>query len=196
MSIGSAGYIRQSHAWALKQAPAGYGADVSDCLASVPISVPISAPIIAGVNTATHTTVQRLQRLAVKEAVSLGGLAADDRALALAVCWAALPAGAVCTEPEINRHLKTALGSPCAWLGTDHVELRRWLVDMGWLTRDGFGREYQRTQLEALRAEQRPLAESLAGIEVGSWVAACRAQHHAARDARRRTWQAGAGPAA
>ena len=138
----------------------------------------------------------RLARLAVKDAVGLGGLSPGDLTLALATCWQALPPGLVCTEPEINRHLKAALTGAAAWLDTDHVELRRWLVDLGWLQRDGYGREYRRVEAGALRTGQRELADTLATVEVGAWVSGQRAAHQEARNARRRNWPAAQGPAA
>jgi hypothetical protein len=139
---------------------------------------------------------QRLARLVVKDEVSLGGLGQADRLLALALVWASLPAGVATSEPGINQHLKAALAGAAAWLDTDHVELRRWLVDAGWLWRDGYGREYRRIEPAQLALALREAAASLSAIDVEPWVATQRAAHQGAREARRRQWLAAQGPAA
>ena len=53
---------------------------------------------------------------------------------------------------EVNRILEAWLAGPGAMLRTDHVELRRWMVDAGFVGRDGFGRAYLRGEPEAARA--------------------------------------------
>lgn len=141
-----------------------------------------------------------LARLVVKDHVHLGSLAAGQRLQALACVWAALPASGM-SEREANDALRAALQGPAAWLDTDHVELRRWMVDTGWLQRDGFGRVYQRVAAELLRPElqaaARALAAALAGQAVDSWVMGQREAQAARRLARRRAWAEGAGtPAA
>ncbi|MDO9075029.1 MAG: DUF2087 domain-containing protein [Rubrivivax sp.] len=133
----------------------------------------------------------RLRRLVVKNGVGLGLLPTDDLALALACVWTGLPESRVMTEPEVNAVLKLQLQGPAACLATDHVELRRWLVDAGWLQRDGYGREYRR--VPGGPAHHRALAQALAvvfaGTDSSTWVAAQRQAHAAARDARRQRWQ-------
>lgn len=95
-----------------------------------------------------------LARLALKRGVGLGGLGAEDRAWALAVAAACLPPGDGPADGDdeagVNRRLREALAGDAAFLDTDHVELRRWLIDTGWWRRDGFGRRYQRTPVAAL----------------------------------------------
>lgn len=129
-------------------------------------------------------------QLAVKDGVALGGLTRPELLAALALVWAALPAGQACTEREINEQLKAALAGPALCLGTDHVELRRWLVDAGWLQRDGYGREYRVPAWPALSEDLQALAAPLKGVDVAAWVAAQRQARVAAREARRREWQA------
>jgi len=136
-----------------------------------------------------------LALLVVKDGVGLGGLPAAQQALVLAWVWAGLPADQVIDERQVNRLLQAQLAGAAAFLDTDHVELRRWLVDAGWLARDGYGREYRRIAVEALAAPQRALADALADIDTAAWVAATRAEHRAQRDARRRAWQAAQGDA-
>jgi hypothetical protein len=140
---------------------------------------------------------QSLTTLVVKDRVSLGGLSHEEQALALALAHAALPAGAKLTEREINEALKAALAGPACWLATDHVELRRWLVDAGWLMRDGFGRQYHVLPHAALRAQQQPTARLLATLgPMARWVGATRARQQQERAARRARWEAGQAPQA
>jgi hypothetical protein len=139
------------------------------------------------------------QGLVVKDRVHLGGLGAAQRLRALACVWAGLP-DAPMSEREVNAALQVALAGAACWLDTDHVELRRWLVDTGWLQRDGFGRVYQR----ALRAGLSPawqhvadaLDEALGGQTVAAWVAAQRSAHEVRRAARRQAWANGGAAAA
>ena len=49
------------------------------------------------------------------------------------------------TEREVNAVLEDWLAGPGAMLATDHVELRRLLIDCRLLERDGFGRRYARS---------------------------------------------------
>ena len=129
-----------------------------------------------------------LARLVVKDGVGLGGLATADRALALGVVWAALP-DSTASEAEINQRLKQALAGPACWLATDHVELRRWLVDTGWLSRDGFGRAYVRVAAVDLPAPLHAAAAALAGLDITAWVAQARQRHQDERAARQQAWR-------
>jgi len=94
----------------------------------------------------------RLAGLVVKDGVSLGLLAEGDRALVLALAASAIEPGRAHREADVNRVLESWLAGPGALLRTDHVELRRWLVDAGFVSRDGFGRAYVRGEAEAARA--------------------------------------------
>jgi hypothetical protein len=142
-----------------------------------------------------------LARLALKRGVGLGGLTADERAWALAVAARCLPAGDGPDEGDdeagVNGRLRDALAGDAAFLDTDHVELRRWLVDTGWWRRDGFGRRYHRTPAGALPAT---LAAIDAAVEacladggpatLGPRLAAHRDADTARRAARAAAWQA------
>ncbi|MFZ4650713.1 MAG: DUF2087 domain-containing protein [Rubrivivax sp.] len=129
-----------------------------------------------------------LAALVVKSGVHLGGLSEAQRAWALGVAAQGLPHGPGVSEAQANARLKAALGAEAAFLDTDHVELRRWLVDTGWWKRDGFGRCYERVPADALPANLRPLDEVLAGLDLPAWVAARREAHRAERDKRRQAW--------
>lgn len=148
-------------------------------------------------NTVPTALSLRLEALLIKNGVSLGALPADELALALAWAWAGLPAGTVHSEPEMNILLKQQLAGPVAALSTDHVELRRWLVDAGWLQRDGYGREYRRaaTAPAAWAELALGLQQVLLGTDTGTWTLARRRAHAAEREARRQRWQGRQGEA-
>lgn len=137
-----------------------------------------------------------LAALAVKDSMSLAGLSPQQRLLVLALACSRVPAGVALREADVNAALKTALSDECRCIGVDHVELRRWLVDMGWLVRDGFGREYRRVALDALRPQLQPAAEALAAIDPPAWVAQRRAAEQARREQRHAEWLLRAGKAA
>ena len=132
----------------------------------------------------------RVMRLVVKEGVTLGNLSESDRSLALAWVWAGLPAEQVVDERGVNAWLRDALQGPAACLDTDHVELRRWLADGGWLARDGFGREYRRVAVAGLPAHQATLGQALDSVATAAVVAKLRLVRDAARQARHQAWQA------
>jgi hypothetical protein len=93
-------------------------------------------------------TLQRYLRLALRQGLSLGVLASTRRrefALALAAAARCFAEDRTYTEAEVNERLCAWLQQAGAMLTTDHVELRRWLVDNGVLARDGFGRAYSRS---------------------------------------------------
>lgn len=128
-----------------------------------------------------------LSRLVIKQGVGLGGLTDQQRMSALALAWAVLPEQGM-TERQINERLKDALAGVVSCLDTDHVELRRWLVDTGWLARDGFGREYRRQVAQLCRAEAADWIALLQSLDVPAWVAEQKSLHHAQREARRQAW--------
>lgn len=131
-----------------------------------------------------------LQSLVVKTGVSLGGLSEADRCWALAVPALRLAAGTVCTEAEVNALLKMCLQQEGAFLHTDHVELRRWLVDSGWWVRDGYGHAYRARPVEELPPHLQKVAMTLSGSDVAAWVVAQRQQAAREREARRQAWHA------
>jgi Uncharacterized protein conserved in bacteria (DUF2087) len=133
---------------------------------------------------------QAAARLVVKDGVRLGLLADTERDLALALAWAALPATGPWSERDLNAAVMARLADTLAFLDTDHVELRRWLVDGGWLQRDGYGREYRRVEALQLAEPMQPVARWAAERDVVPWVASQREAHRATRAARRQAWQA------
>lgn len=130
----------------------------------------------------------RLAGLVVKDGVSLGLLGDGDRTLVLALAASALPAGRAQREAEVNELLGAWLEGPGAMLRTDHVELRRWLVDAGFVSRDGFGRAYVRGGAETARAVA-VLGETAADTLAGA-VRELRSARTAEREARRQAFAA------
>ncbi|MFN0184791.1 MAG: DUF2087 domain-containing protein [Aquabacterium sp.] len=139
---------------------------------------------------------QRLLQLLPKEHVSLGGLSETERGLALALVWAGLPDGQVWTEPAVNQALKARLAAAARFIGVDHVELRRWLVDLQWLQRDDYGREYRKVPQSALREALRPLADVVAGTDWDAQAQQLREGRAQARAERRAAWERGQAAAA
>jgi hypothetical protein len=137
-------------------------------------------------------TLRALSRLVVKQGVALGGLPVAEQALALGLAWAGLPADSAMSEPQVNQALKARLAGAAVCLDTDHVELRRWLVDAGWLQRDGWGREYRRVPAPYVAPQWRALATEIEALDSDSWVAARRGEQQARREERRRAWEAAA----
>ena len=125
-----------------------------------------------------------------KDGVGLGLLPQAQQRGALALVWSVLPQGAVLSEPQVNQQLKAALAGAVVCLDTDHVELRRWLVDAGWLQRDGFGREYRACSWDQLTTEQQATAAPLHDLDTGAWVAQQRAAALTERASRRASWLA------
>jgi hypothetical protein len=130
-----------------------------------------------------------LTSLVVKTRVALGGLSVRERDLTLALAAASLAEDALTSEAEVNRSLKRCLAEEASFLDTDHVELRRWLVDAGWWQRDGFGREYRRVPADALPAPMRSLADALRELHLPAWAQARREEMAARREARHAAWQ-------
>jgi len=122
--------------------------------------------------------------LVVKDGVALGGLGDTTRLAALGFVWAGLPRG-VLTERQVNAALAAQLCGAARFLATDHVELRRWLCDTGWLHRDGFGREYRCVAPAALPERLQTLGVALEAAFVDGTTAAYTDMHRTARAAER-----------
>jgi hypothetical protein len=138
---------------------------------------------------AISTMLDALARLVVKDELGLGRLGQAQRALVLGLAWCSLPSTAAMREIDVNVALKRALAGTCCFLGIDHVELRRWLVDCGWMQRDGFGREYRRVPAQELAQSQQEIAAALEAVDLGSWVNDLRSAAAARREQRRRAWE-------
>ena len=145
-------------------------------------------------STSTRTAPQRFAALAIRQGIALGALqsaSARDFALVLAAAATVFAPERSYTEREVNERLRGFLAGAGAMLATDHVELRRWLVDFRVLERDGYGRAYAR----AVPGDDIALpARELADIDLGALARDARAADAARRAERKARWQAGAGP--
>ncbi len=97
--------------------------------------------------TAEALALTAFRRLAVKRGLLPGILHSQryaDFVVVMAAAAQGLAPGHEYSEVEVNEQLKAFLAQAGAMLATDHVELRRWLVDCGLFERDGFGRRYVR----------------------------------------------------
>lgn len=128
---------------------------------------------------------------AVKQGVALGALAGDAFAATLAAASLALPAGTTMTERDVNDALRAWLAGPGAMLATDHVELRRWLVDLRLIERDGYGRAYKRAEPPPAYAEA---VAAMAAIDPAAAADDARASHARTRAERRARHEARGNP--
>lgn len=137
----------------------------------------------------------RLAQLAARDRIHLSTLRErDPRDLELVLASAALyvPADAGLTEREANQRLLRFLAGAGRMLATDHVELRRWMADLGFLSRTDRGTDYRRGELPPW------LADAAAVLDAGQLEAAvlsAREAHAAARAARKQAWLAKAASA-
>lgn len=138
---------------------------------------------------AMKLAIEAFAALVRKNGVALGRLSGVQRHQALALVWSTLPVDGAFSEPQVNQRLLAALAGVGAFLDTDHVELRRWLVDAGWLYRDDWGRRYRPLPADLLPPELQAVAAALSGLDSAAWVAAERAAVAALREDRRRRWQ-------
>lgn len=133
----------------------------------------------------------RLEAIVLKTGLHLGVLPQDDRALVLALAACAIEPGPPLREHEVNRRLLDWLGDVGSMLSTDHVELRRWLVDGGYVARDGRGLAYVRGPAAAEVA--RRLLGSTDGPALAAAVRSVRVAAQHARLVRRRAFDTSRG---
>jgi len=136
----------------------------------------------------TNAYIERLEALAPRQGLSLGGMhsaSPADFALMLAAAAQSFAPAPVYTEREVNGRLRAMLAGVGLMLAVDHVELRRWLVDTGVLTRDGFGRAYTPGVPSPAIAVA---IEALAGHDLDAIARTARERDAARREARRSQW--------
>jgi hypothetical protein len=134
---------------------------------------------------------ERMAQLALRHGVHLSTLQQKDgRDFELIFASALLhfPSDRLLDERGANEVLKAFLAGSGAMLATDHVELRRWLVDTGVLARDGFGRAYA---LGRPRADVAAAVTALAPHDPAELARAVRAEDAARRAERKARWAAG-----
>ncbi len=136
---------------------------------------------------------QRLAQLAARRHVHLSSLS-QGRDLQLVLASAALhfPPQQLLTEPQANEVLKGFLAGAGSFLDTDHVELRRWLADFGFIARSDRGTDYRRG---ALPDWLRGAAGQLSAHELADAVLSATRARAAAREARKQAWLARAAQA-
>lgn len=120
---------------------------------------------------------------AVKRGVTLASLSGDAFAATLASAALAIPHGETLAERDVNERLRAWLAGAGAMLATDHVELRRWLVDLKFVERDGYGREYRRAS--APPPAYADAVAAMAAIDAAAVASDARAAHAQMRAARR-----------
>jgi hypothetical protein len=132
----------------------------------------------------------RFAVLALRHAVSLGVLqstSARDFAVVLAAAAQSFPEGENLSEREVNERLRAFLDDAGSMLATDHVELRRWLVDSHVLDRDGYGRVYT---AGTPAPEIAQFMRELSGVDLAEFARGARASEAARRAERKARWQA------
>ncbi len=129
-----------------------------------------------------------LESLVLKRGLHLGLLSETDRALVLALASCAIEPSVSLREDEVNRRLSDWLSDVGAMLHTDHVELRRWLVDARYVARDDWGHAYARGVAELERA--RHVLGTTDGAGLASAVRSFRLAAQTTRLARRQGFEA------
>jgi len=138
---------------------------------------------------------RRLAELSRRRGLAIGamlGAARRDLDLLLASAALHLPAGDGVGEREASEQLRQFLATTGAMLDTDHAELRRWLVDLGFVERSDRGSDYRRG---ALPSWLRDAAEQLQAAQLAEAVERSRAEHERERQARKQDWLARAAAA-
>jgi tRNA(adenine34) deaminase len=133
---------------------------------------------------------ERLARMSRRSGVLLSSLrerSVADFELVLASAALHLPQDEGLDERAANERLKRFLAETGSFVDTDHVELRRWLADLGYLRRSDRGSDYRRG---ALPEWLTPAAAQLDLGQLATAVAAARAADAQKRAARKAAWLA------
>lgn len=145
---------------------------------------------------ATHSgppaAIERFSALALRRDVSLGVLLSThprDFAVVLAAAAQSFAASRAFNEREVNALLRDFLAGAGSMLATDHVELRRWLVDFHVLDRDGYGRVYT---AGTPAPEIAQLAREVSGIDLSELARSARVSEAARRAERKARWESAA----
>ena len=156
---------------------------------------PSTTPVDAAQAISAELWLRRLAELSRRRGLAIGtllGAARADLDLLLASAALHLPVGHGLSEREASERLRQFLVTTGAMLDTDHAELRRWLVDLGFVERSDRGSDYRRG---ALPARLQTAAGQLDAQQLAEAVERARAAHEAERQARKRAWLAGAAAA-
>ena len=134
--------------------------------------------------------IERMSQLALRQGVHLSTLqqkAGGDLELLFASAALAFPSGASFSEKEANEILKRFLAGAGVMVATDHVELRRWMVDAGFLQRSDYGTDYRRGVLPDWLSDA---AQQLDFQRIADAVAQARSANESQRETRRQAWLA------
>ncbi len=134
--------------------------------------------------------IERMSQLALRQGVHLSTLqqkAGGDLELLFASAALAFPSGASFTEKEANEILKRFLAGAGVMVATDHVELRRWMVDAGFLQRSDYGTDYRRGAIPDGLSDA---AQQLDFEGIADAVAQARSANELQRESRRQAWLA------
>lgn len=138
----------------------------------------------------TDRWLAQLAQLALRQGVRLSSLQqkeGGDLDLIFATAALSLPRGRELTEREANACLQHFLATAGTMIDTDHVELRRSLVDAGFVLRSDRGTDYRRGALPDWLANA---AESIEFEQLAAAVMRARAEFDSKREARRQAWLA------
>jgi tRNA(adenine34) deaminase len=133
---------------------------------------------------------ERLAQLSARQGLHLSTLHQKDaRDLELVFGSALLffPDDRLLDERGANIVLKHFLSTAGAMLDTDHVELRRWLVDTGFVRRSDFGTDYRRGSLPQWLQEA---SKALDPQQLSAAVLQARESRDAQRESKRQAWLA------
>lgn len=132
----------------------------------------------------------RLAELAARQGLLLSTVRerdVRDFELLLASAVLFLPEQQLLGERDANEHLRRFLQTAGAMLDTDHVELRRWLADLGFIHRSDYGTDYRRGTLPDWL---RPAAAELDAVQLASAAQGARDARAQERAARKAAWLA------
>jgi len=138
---------------------------------------------------------RRLAELSRRQGLAIGsllGAARDDLDLLLASATLHLPADEGLGEREASERLRDFLATTGAMLDTDHAELRRWLVDLGFVERSDRGSDYRRGALPSRLQAAAAQLDAARLVEAG---VRAREAHEDERQARKQAWLARAAAA-
>lgn len=133
---------------------------------------------------------QRVAHLARRHGVHLSSLQQKegrDLELLFASAVLAFPRAESLDERAANEVLKRFLATAGVMIATDHVELRRWMVDAGFLRRSDRGTDYRRGSLPAWLSDS---ADELDFASIADAVAQARSNDQIKRETRRQQWLA------
>ncbi|MCY7389352.1 MAG: DUF2087 domain-containing protein [Burkholderiales bacterium] len=133
--------------------------------------------------------IERFRKLAVKRGLTPGGLldaSPADFDLLLLSIRRAFETSRTYAEREVNELVAQWLVSVGAMLDVDHVELRRWLVDLAVLSRDPYGHAYSVAEMPAHLVK---LDADTAQLDFKREFADANARESQKRAARKAAWQ-------